>query len=101
MFAERMAILGTGLIGGSIALGADCTVTDVGSAKAGVVRIGEEAFGARFVGSHPMAGSERHGIEAADGRLFEDAWWVVTPTAQTSSDAYGRVTGLATSLGAK
>lgn len=168
MFATRMAILGTGLIGGSIALGArsrnrrlivvgydddpssssaalkrgaltsvattmteavtgadlvvlampveqmpgackelagsvadDCVVTDVGSAKAAVVGAGEAAFGSRFVGSHPMAGSERHGIEAADGRLFEDAWWVLTPTATTSSDAYGRVSGLATSLGAK
>lgn len=168
MFASRMAILGTGLIGGSIALGArsrnrrlavvgydddrasasaalqkgalssvaptleeavsgadlvvlampvdqmpaacerlagavepEAVITDVGSAKTDVVRAGEAAFGGRFVGAHPMAGSERHGIDAADGRLFEDAWWVITPTAVTSSEAYGRVTGLATSLGAK
>ncbi len=83
------------------AVGDDAAVTDVGSAKAEVVGVAEKVFGPRFVGGHPMAGSERHGIEAADGRLFEDAWWVLTPTATTSSESYGRVAGLATSLGAK
>jgi len=83
------------------AVPAEAIVTDVGSAKAAVVEAGEAAFGPRFVGGHPMAGSERHGIEAADGRLFEDAWWVITPTATTSSSAYQRVGALASSLGAK
>jgi prephenate dehydrogenase len=76
-------------------------VTDVGSAKADVVAAGEEAFGARFVGGHPMAGSERHGIEAADARLFEDAWWILTPTRSTAATAYGIVSDLAQKLGAQ
>lgn len=76
-------------------------VTDVGSAKVEVVAAGEAAFGERFVGGHPMAGSERHGIEAADGSLFDDAWWILTPTETTHPDAYGRVAALAGDLGAR
>ncbi|MBA3432037.1 MAG: prephenate dehydrogenase/arogenate dehydrogenase family protein, partial [Actinobacteria bacterium] len=53
------------------AVPSSAVVTDVGSAKVAVVREGEAAFGNRFVGGHPMAGSERHGIEAADRALFE------------------------------
>jgi prephenate dehydrogenase len=83
------------------AAGPGAVVTDVGSAKARAVDGGEGAFGGRFVGGHPMAGSERHGIDAADGRLFEDAWWILTPTARTSSDAYSEVTAMVGGLGAR
>lgn len=76
----------------------NAAVTDVGSAKLDVVTAGEEAFGGRFVGGHPMAGSERHGIDAADPELFGGAWWILTPTEQTSSDAYARVRALVGSL---
>ncbi|MEA2476431.1 MAG: prephenate dehydrogenase [Actinomycetota bacterium] len=76
-------------------------VTDVGSAKGEVVARGEAALGTRFVGGHPMAGSERHGIEAADARLFEDAWWVLTPTANTTADAYSTVADFVTRVRAK
>lgn len=78
----------------------DAAVTDVGSAKLDVVGAGEEAFGGRFVGGHPMAGSERHGIDAADAALFGGAWWILTPTERTSSGAYSRVRDLVRSLGA-
>ena len=83
------------------AVGAGTVVTDVGSAKGEVVTAGEKALGEGFVGGHPMAGSERHGIEAADADLFEDAWWILTPTAGTSQTAYATVTSLVASLGAK
>src|SRR5918999_2272366 len=79
----------------------DAVVTDVGSAKADVVAAGEKAFGDRFVGGHPMAGSERHGIEAADARLFEDAWWILTPTRSTAASAYAVVSDLAQELRAQ
>lgn len=75
-------------------------VTDVGSAKAGVVARGEAVFGGRFAGGHPMAGSERHGIEAAEPHLFDSAWWILTPTERTSPAAYQGAARLATSLGA-
>jgi prephenate dehydrogenase len=77
------------------------TVTDVGSAKVAVVAQGERSFGGRFVGGHPMAGSERHGIEAADDALFAGAWWILTPTAATSSDSYAAVLELVSAAGAK
>ncbi|MFN2389700.1 MAG: prephenate dehydrogenase/arogenate dehydrogenase family protein [Actinomycetota bacterium] len=82
-------------------LAPDAVVTDVGSAKFDVVRAGEAALGARFVGGHPMAGSERHGIDGARPGLFEDAWWILTPTATTSPGAYQQVAELAASLGAR
>lgn len=76
-------------------------VTDLGSAKAQVVGQGLGHFGPRFVGGHPMAGSERHGIEAADPALFEGAWWILTPSPETSPEAYGSVTELAAAVGAR
>lgn len=82
------------------ALRDEAVVTDVGSAKRVVVEEGERLFGDRFVGGHPMAGSERHGIDAADVRLFEGAWWILTPTPTTSHRAYRCVSDLVTGLGA-
>ena len=79
----------------------DATVTDVASAKAAVVAAGQGSVGPRFVGGHPMAGSERHGIDAADPDLFDDASWVLTPTEATSSHAYATASELATTLGAR
>jgi len=57
-------------------------VTDVGSVKAPVVReIGPlvEARGGHFLGSHPMAGSEKKGLCYADASLFEGAAVILTP----------------------
>lgn len=76
-------------------------VTDVGSAKQEVVRLGEEILGEAFLGGHPMAGSEKHGIEAADGSLFQDASWILTPTFETGSTLYSLVADMAAAAGAK
>ncbi|MGH2752587.1 MAG: prephenate dehydrogenase/arogenate dehydrogenase family protein [Actinomycetota bacterium] len=76
-------------------------VTDVGSTKVEVVAAGERCFGERFVGGHPMAGSERHGIDAASELLFDDAWWIMTPTPETSSSTYTRVAGVVSSMGGR
>jgi len=83
------------------AVASGAVITDVGSTKVAVVRAGENAFGGRFVGGHPMAGSERHGIEAADGGLFDGAWWILTPTSTTSPEAYRGARALADALGAQ
>ena len=82
-------------------LKAPAVVTDVGSSKVEVVLAGEATLGERFVGGHPMAGSERHGLEAADDSLFEGAWWILTPTEATSSRSYAMVTELIARVGAK
>jgi cyclohexadieny/prephenate dehydrogenase len=56
-------------------------ITDVGSVKAPVVEsLGRIFFNrARFIGSHPMAGSEQTGIDAARADLFEGAVCILTP----------------------
>ena len=83
------------------AVSAEAVVTDVGSAKERVVERGAAVLGDRFVGGHPMAGSERHGIQAAEADLFRDAWWILTPTPETSSRAYSAVTDLVATVGAR
>src|ERR1700712_549126 len=75
------------------ALAKGAIVTDVGSTKASVV----EAAGkwlpahARFVGSHPMAGSEKRGVEFARADLVDGALCIVTPDESTNVDALARV----------
>jgi len=62
-------------------------VTDVGSVKASVVaELGGIFRGrARFIGSHPMAGSEQSGLAAASADLFAERICIVTPTADTDA----------------
>lgn len=69
-------------------------VTDVGSVKGSVVATLEplaRTAGAAFVGSHPMAGSEKTGVAAARPDLFRGAVCVVTPTATSEPSAVARV----------
>lgn len=75
-------------------------VTDVGSTKAEVVRVAEAALGGRFVGGHPLAGSERAGPDAARAELFEGRRVVLTPTACTDAAALECVTQLWRRVGA-
>ncbi len=72
-------------------------VTDIGSTKGAVVRAVDHP---RFVGGHPMAGSEVDGIEGADANMFQGRTWVLTPTNSTDLDAYTTVHGIVTSFGA-
>ncbi len=70
-------------------------VTDVGSVKAAVVRELEPvvaAAGARFVGSHPMAGGERVGVNWSRADLFSLGVCAVTPTAGSDPEAANRLT---------
>ncbi|HLJ12311.1 MAG TPA: prephenate dehydrogenase [Planctomycetaceae bacterium] len=78
-------------------------ITDAGSIKAGICRDLERNLprGVDFVGSHPLAGSERQGFENADARLFENRVCVVTPVENCSRAAIERIGAFWTSLGAK
>jgi prephenate dehydrogenase len=79
-------------------------VTDVGSVKAGVVEAVEAArpgAATRFVGGHPMAGSEQDGLDGADADLFTGATWVLTPTSTTDPEVFGTVRDFAVGLGAE
>lgn len=64
-------------------------VTDVGSTKRSVVTLAAERLPAAcpFVGSHPMAGSEKRGVEYARADLFRNATCIITPTANTPKPA--------------
>ena len=64
-------------------------VTDVGSTKRSVVTLGERllAKSAQFIGSHPMAGSEKRGVEFARADLFHGARCIVTPTPRSDPSA--------------
>jgi prephenate dehydrogenase len=73
-------------------------VTDVASVKAGVALAIEDP---RFVGGHPMAGSEQDGLDGADADLFEGSVWVLTPSVATSDAAFGLVASVASELGAE
>lgn len=73
-------------------------VTDVGSVKAGICA---QVSDPRFVGGHPMAGSELDGIDGADGMMFQGAVWVLTPSAETADDALSAVAALIAELGAE
>ena len=75
-----------------------CTVTDVGSTKVGVC---SAALGSdRFVGGHPVCGSEARGAEHASAELFDGATWFLTPLAATDPERYRLVHGFVSSLGA-
>jgi prephenate dehydrogenase len=76
---------------------ADAVVTDVSGAKTAIV---EAADHPRFIGGHPMAGSEQIGLSGADPDLFEGAVWVLTPTAVTDLNAFTRLQGVVAGLGA-
>lgn len=86
------------------AAASDAVLTDVGSTKRTIVRTAEGLAATRplpFVGSHPMAGSERSGYAVARADLFRGATVVVTPTDATPPTALKRVTEFWEALGAR
>lgn len=80
----------------------EALVTDTGSTKVEIVK-GVETLGlsARFVGGHPMCGTERAGLEAADVTLFAGAIYVLTPTASTPEPLLARARQMVTALGSR
>ena len=84
--AARAALAGTGGV-----------VTDVGSVKASILATVADP---RFVGGHPMAGSEQEGVDGADPDLFAGAVWVLTPVPSTDDAAYALVRSVIIDLGA-
>ncbi len=73
-------------------------VTDVGSVKAAICA---SAADTRFVGGHPMAGSELDGLDGAQSDLFAGAVWVLTPGPDSDDGVFGRVASVVASLGAE
>ncbi|MFL6109270.1 MAG: prephenate dehydrogenase [Marmoricola sp.] len=86
------------------ALATGAVVTDIGSVKAQPLeqisdQVGEAGL-ARYVGSHPMAGSERSGPLAASAALFDGRPWAVTPHVHADPDAVALVEELVALSGA-
>ncbi|WP_285275142.1 bifunctional prephenate dehydrogenase/3-phosphoshikimate 1-carboxyvinyltransferase [Halopseudomonas bauzanensis] len=78
-------------------------ITDAGSTKNAVVDAVRTAFGhlpPQFVPGHPIAGSERSGVEAADAHLFRNHKVILTPLAETSEAALALVRQSWSALGA-
>ena len=78
-------------------------ITDVGSTKGRIVAASEAdpQTRSRFVGSHPIAGSERQGVEYSRADLFEGRVCALTPTPRTPLDRVERTRDFWTALGAK
>ena len=74
------------------------TVTDVGSTKGRLCARVEDR--ARYIGGHPVCGSEARGPTHASADLFEGATWFLTPVAETEPERYKELHGFVGSLGA-
>jgi prephenate dehydrogenase len=77
-------------------LAPDAVITDLGSTKVQVVAWAEALLPepANFLGGHPMVGSERSGVEAADPALYRGGLWCLTPTPRTTRATVARLTAL-------
>ena len=75
-------------------------ITDVGSTKRRVLEAAEADGLTNFIGGHPMAGSERGGLDGARADLFAGKTWFITPGSSATADARERVEQLVRVLGA-
>ena len=81
----------------------NCIVTDVGSTKCSIVEAAQKFLPnpSFFVGSHPLAGSDKAGAAYANPQLFENSLCIMTPTDQTNRLARDKVKQFWTQVGAK
>jgi len=68
-------------------------LTDVGSVKESIVNTWEKLH-PLFIGSHPMAGTEKKGVESGHEHLFEKAKWIITPTQNSDLNALRTISDL-------
>ena len=79
-------------------------ISDAGSTKAAIVDAAEKYLAGksiRFVGAHPMAGSHKTGAASADVNLFENAYYIFTPSSLTSPDTLEEMKDLLSGLHAR
>ncbi|TRZ95818.1 prephenate dehydrogenase [bacterium] len=77
-----------------------CIVTDVASTKEQVVSKLDSIFG-NYIGTHPLAGSEKRGIAFAGADIFENSICILTPTGNTNPQTIARIKQLWLRLGAE
>ena len=79
-------------------------ISDAGSTKSTIVSTAEKCFAdksVRFVGAHPMAGSHKTGAASADVNLFENAYYIFTPSSLTTPDTLEEMKELLSGLHAR
>lgn len=82
-------------------LSSDCILTDVGSVKTDIhEHIAAAGLNSHFIGGHPMAGSERTGYTNSKAALLENAYYILTPTEETSYDKIMAYNNLVKKIGA-
>ena len=99
VLAVPLPVIATALEG--LTVDPDATITDLGSVKRPVVTAMEAAFGSRYVGGHPMCGTERSGHTAVDPTLFTGARWALCLEPGTDLRRWLRVAELALAVGAE
>ncbi|MBO8234563.1 prephenate/arogenate dehydrogenase [Prochlorococcus marinus XMU1419] len=72
-------------------------LTDVGSVKEQIVDKWEKLH-PKFIGSHPMAGTEKRGVDSGFEGLFKNAMWVITPTENSDLNAIKTISELIKSM---
>ena len=75
----------------------EAIVTDVGSIKEPIIKTWEKIH-PLFIGSHPMAGTEKKGVNSGFESLLDNAKWIITPTSKTNLDAINTLSNLITSM---
>ena len=96
--ATPVAALAEGIRAALAAAANGATVTDVGSTKAALCASVEDRV--RFIGGHPVCGSEARGPLSGSDQLFAGATWFLTPVAETEPERYRLLHGFVASLGA-
>ena len=82
-------------------LGKGCILTDVGSVKTNIHdEVAALGLGSHFIGGHPMAGSEKSGYPNSKAMLIENAYFVLTPCAETKQENLDRYAAFVQQLGA-
>jgi len=81
----------------------ECLVTDTGSTKTQIVKRANKVLSKdiHFIGGHPMAGSEKYGINSADPHLFLDKTYILTPTNKSNLVALEKTSSIIRMIGAK
>lgn len=103
LLAVPMGAMRAVLVAIAPGLEADTVVTDAGSTKGSFVADARAVLGslARVVPGHPVAGTERSGVEAAFAELYRDRRVILTPVEETEADAVERVERLWARTGAR
>ncbi len=73
-------------------------LTDVGSVKVPIIQTWEKIHDL-FIGSHPMAGTEKKGVNAGKIELFDNSKWVIIPTNQTDRNSLDTLSKLFKNMG--